>query len=113
MSNVTATPPKNRTIQSAFVNASSLGSNDIIVAPGSTDVAIRVLSVAVVSTGAQTISFLSNATPITCGWPLAANGGLVLPFTEHGWFQCIGGEKLAINLSVATATGVHIQYIIL
>lgn len=113
MSNVTATPPKNRTIYSAFVNASSLGSNSFINAPTSTDFSIRVLSVAVVTTLANTVSFLSAASAVTPGFPLAANGGLVLPFNEHGWFQCNPGEALNVNLGVATATGVLVQYIVI
>lgn len=111
--NVTSTPPKNISVKTAYVDVSSAGSNDVILAPTTSDVAIRVLSVAIVTTLANAVKFTSAATQISATWPLAANGGLVLPFNEHGWFQCAGGEKLAINLGTATATGVHIQYIIL
>jgi hypothetical protein len=111
--NVTAAPPKNKTVLSAFVNASSSGSNAVLAAPGSTSVAIRVLGVAVVTTSAISVKFQSASTDISATWPLAANGGLVLPFTEHGWFQCAGGEALNVNLSGASATGVHILYMVL
>lgn len=110
--NVTSSPPKESPIKRAFVNASSLGSNPVVAAPTGTG-AIRVLSVAVVSTLANSVNFLSAATGISATFPLAANGGLVLPFNEHGWFQCASGEALNVNLSVATATGVQIQYIVL
>jgi hypothetical protein len=111
MSNVTRTPPLNQSIVTAFVNASSLGSNVVLAAvPGKS---IRVIDVAVVTTLANTVSFLSSAGAITAAWPLGANGGLVLPFNEHGWFQTNAGEGLNVNLGVATATGVHINYIVL
>jgi hypothetical protein len=109
MSNVTRTPPKNRTIQTAFVNASSLGSNVFVAAvPGKV---IRVVQCALVTTLANSVKFLSAATDISATFPLAANGGLVLPFDEHGWFHTAEGEALNVNLSVATATGVQISYI--
>lgn len=108
--NVTATPPKNQTVLTAFVNASSLGSNTVLAAASGRS--IRVLSAAIVTTLANNVKFLTAATDASATWPLAANGGLVLPFTEHGWLQTAVGEALNINLSVATATGVHVQYII-
>jgi len=111
MSNVTRTPPKNITIPSAFINASSIGATQIIAAqPG---MSIRVIDAAVISTLANTVKFQSAATDISATFPLGANGGLVLPFNEHGWFQTAPGEALNINLSVATATGISINYIIL
>jgi hypothetical protein len=111
MSNVTRTPPQNLTIKSTFVNAASLGSNTILsAAPG---MSIRVIDVAVVSTLANNVKFQSAANDISALFPLGANGGLVLPFNEHGWFQTNIGEALNVNLSVATPTGVHINYIIL
>lgn len=109
MSNVTSAPPKNRTCLSAYVNASSLGSNAVLSAQ--TGKSIRVLGLAVVSTLANSIKLMSAATDITATFPLGANGGLVLPFNEHGWCQTAEGEALNLNLSVATATGLSIIYI--
>lgn len=111
MTNVTRTPPQNLTIKSTFVNASSLGSTQIIAA--ATGMSIRVIDAAIVTTAANSVKFLSAATDISATFPLGANGGLVLPFSEHGWLQTNPGEALNINLSVATPTGVHINYIIL
>ena len=111
MSNVTRTPPLTLTIKSAFLNASALGSTQIL--PAQTGMSIRVIDVSVVTTLANSVKFLSAAADISATFPLGANGGLVLPFNEHGWFQTNIGEALNINLSVATATGVHINYIIL
>jgi len=111
MSNVTRTAPQQPSIKSTFVNASSMGSNQIIAAqPG---MSIRVIDAAMVTTLANSVKFLSAATDISATFPLGANGGLVLPFNEHGWVQTNVGEALNINLSVGTATGVHINYIIL
>lgn len=111
MGNVTRTPPLNVSVKNTFVNASSLGSNAVIAAvPG---MSIRVISVAIVSTLANSVKFLSAATDISATFPLGANGGLVLSFNEHGWCQTAIGEALNINLSVATATGVQINYIVI
>lgn len=111
MSNVTRTPPKNTTIPSTFLNASSIGSTAIVAAqPG---MRIRVVDAAIVSTLANTVKFQSAGTDISATFPLGANGGIVLPFNEHGWFQTAEGEALNINMTVATATGITINYIIL
>jgi len=111
MSNVTRTAPQQPSIKSTFVNASSLGATQIIAAQ--TGMSIRVISMAVVTTLVNSVKFLSAAADISATFPLGANGGLVCSFNEHGWFQTNEGEALSINLSVATATGVQINYIIL
>ena len=109
MQNVTSTPPKHRTVISTFVNASALGSTAVVNAIAGKS--IRVVSAAIVTTLANNVKFLSAATDISATWPLGANGGIVLPYNDHGWVQTAEGEALNINLSVATATGVHIEYI--
>ena len=109
MQNVTSTPPKNRTVISTFVNASALGSTAVVNAIAGKS--IRVVSAAIVTTLANNVKFLSAATDISATWPLGANGGIVLPYNDHGWVQTAEGAALNINLSVATATGVHIEYI--
>ena len=110
MHNVTSTPPKNRTVVSAFVNASALGSTAVVEAVSGRS--IRVVSAAIVTTLANGVKFLSGSTDISATWPLGANGGIVLPYNDHGWVQTAEGQALNINLSVATATGVHIEYIV-
>lgn len=108
--NVTSTPPKNRTVLSAFVNPSSIGSNAAIAAaPGRS---IRVVGAALVAVGTNNIKFLSAATDISATFSFAANGGLVLPYNDHGWVQTAEGEALNVNLTVATAVGVHLLYIV-
>ena len=100
----------NDTIRSkqSFINAASLGSNEVIAAfPNQR---IRVLSVAAVSASANTIKFLSNTTDISASMSLAANGGIVLPFHRLGWFTTALGEGLQINLTVSAAVGVTLTY---
>ncbi len=113
MSNVTRTPPKNVTVLTALLDTSSLGSNEVIAAPTGGG-AIRVLGLFVVNGAtANNIRFLSAANNKTSLIALAINGGVVLPFSEHGWFQCNANEALNISLSGATAVGVTVNYIIL
>ena len=111
MGNVTRVSPLVTAHINVAANPASLGSNTLVAAvPGAR---YRVLAVAAITTLANNIKFTSNASDISATFPLAANGGLVLPFNEHGWFQTNLGEALNINLSVATAVGVQLQYILL
>lgn len=113
MTNVTSAPPKHRSVLTAFLDTSTSGSNEVVAAPGA-DSAIRVLSVVVVNGAtANTVKFMSAANNKTSLFALGINGGIVLPFTEHGWFQCNAGEALNINLSGATAVGVTVNYMVL
>jgi hypothetical protein len=109
--NVTSSPPKHTVIKRAFVNAASLGSNTILSA--ATGGQIRVLSMALVAGGAVSVKLQSAANDISALFALSSNGGLVLPFNEHGWFETNVNEALNLNLSAAVATGVSIQYIVL
>jgi hypothetical protein len=109
MTNVTRTVP----LQTAHINLgatpSASGATALIAAaPGAK---YRVLSVAVLSTLANTVKFQSASTDITATFPLGANGGFVLPFNEHGWFETSVNAALNVNMSVATATAIQIQYI--
>ena len=110
--NVTSAAPLRTPHINVFVNPSSLGSNTVVAAPSGV-ARIRVLQVACVTTLANNVNFLSAATSISATFPLAANGGVVLPYNEHGWFETNAGEALNVNLSVGTATAVQIQYIVL
>jgi hypothetical protein len=109
--NVTSAPGKVTAIKRAFINPASIGANAFVTGvPGR---GIRVLSVALIASGVTNVKFQSAATDISALFSLAANGGLVLPFNEHGWFQTADGETLNLNLSAAIATGASIQYIVL
>ncbi len=109
--NVTHAVPLKTAHVNLAASASAFGATTLVASPGAAR--IRVLQVAMVATAATTVKFQSNATDISAGWPLGANGGLVLPFNEHGWFETAVGESLNINLSAATAVGIQIQYIVL
>jgi len=95
-----------------FTNPSAAGNTAAIVAvPGA---AIRVLGLALVNGAtANSVKFQSNTTDISALFALGANGGVVLPFNEHGWMQTAVGEALNINLSGATAVGAQISYILM
>lgn len=107
--NVTSASPRVTSHINAKLTSASSGSNEIVAAVAG--VRYRVLAVVAVTTLANSIKFLSAATDISATFPLGANGGLVLPFNEHGWFETAAGEALNINLSVATSTGVQLQYV--
>lgn len=95
----------------AKVTPSSTGNTQVVAAYGTSK--IRVLSVAIVATLANSVKFQSGTTDITATFPFGANGGFVLPFNPVGWFETAEGEALNVNLSVATSTAVQITYEIL
>lgn len=112
MQNVVRTPPNHTALARGFSNPAALGGNVILAAP-STSARIRVTGVSLVASGAVSVKFQSAATDISATLPLASNGGLVLPFNEHGWFETSAGDSLVLNLSAAVAVGVNFQYIVL
>lgn len=95
-------------IKRAIANPASLGSNVLIAAL--TGQKIKVLGMSIVSASANTISITSNTTDISADMSLAANGGLVLPFTKEGWFETVAGQALNIDLSAPAQVGVTILY---
>ncbi len=107
--NVTSAVPLNTPHVNIGANPATTGNTQLVAA--ATGARYRVLQAAIVSTAANTVKFQSATTDISASWPLGANGGIVLPYNEHGWFETNVGEALNINLSAATATGVQIQYI--
>jgi hypothetical protein len=108
--NVTSASPRDTPHVNVAATPASLGANELVAA-GGVGVKYRVLQVAMVTTLANTVKFQSATNDKTGAFPLAANGGLVLPYNEHGWFETNANEALNINLSVGTATGLQLQYI--
>lgn len=106
--NVTRTVPLLSPHVNVAVTTASSGATQIVAAVANTK--YRVLSLAIVSTGANSVKFQSASNDISALFPLGANGGLVLPFNEHGWFETNSNEALNINMSAASSTGVQIQY---
>lgn len=90
-------------------NASALGDTTLVAAVAGRK--IRVLALVGVTTLANSVHFRSSATPIAGTFPLAANGGVVLPVNELGWFETAVGEALVVNMSVATAMGLQVIYV--
>ena len=71
---------------------------------------IRVYAAVMVAGSAVDVKFRSNTTDISATFPLAANGGCVLPEAKAGWFQTAVGEALNLNMSAATTVGVQLIY---
>jgi len=107
--NVTSAVPLKTPHVNLGATPSAAGATELVAAVSGAR--YRVLSVAMIATTANSVKFQSAAIDITATFPLGANGGLVLPFNEHGWFETNVGEALNVNLSAATSTGVQIQYI--
>ena len=105
---VVSVPPLRTAVRTVVANPSASGQSAVLAAVSGA--VIRVLGLAVVATAANAVKFQSASTDISATFPLGANGGLVLPFNEHGWFETNLGEALNINMTVATATGVHVIY---
>lgn len=100
----------------AAVAANTSGDNSLIAAVASKK--IRVLSMALVATGAVSLYFTSAASGTvifggsTNKIALAANGVFVLPFNPLGWFQNSSvNQALIMNLSGAVAVSGGINYV--
>ena len=93
-----------------LLNASAAGNTEIVPAQGA---GIRVLVAAahVMSWGAPVIEFRSGATPISAGWPVATNGGFVLPLNERGWFKTAANAALNLNLSAGVTTACQVVWL--
>jgi hypothetical protein len=109
MTNVTTASPLTTPVQKAVYTSSSSGDNSAIAAAAGAR--FRVLAVSVNAVAANLITFKSATTAISGVMPLAAGVQMVLPYTEHGWFETAIGEALQINQSAASAVGAQILYI--
>jgi hypothetical protein len=74
---------------------------------------IRILSMYLVSTGANTVTFQSHTTTTNSdgGAAFAANGGYVLPFNPIGWFDTTAGEALDMVTSGAGQVSGQLSYV--
>lgn len=93
----------------AFINTSTIGSNELVPNPG-TNLRIVVINVVIIAGAANSVKFQSGANDITALYALATNGGLVFVDSEVGWFATNPNEALNINLSQTAAVGVTISY---
>lgn len=98
-----------RNVVYSFLTPSSAGSSTIVAAQGTQR--ILVLQVCVIAGGANNVKFQSNGTTdISALFPLAQNGGFVLPFNRVGWMQTNIGESLTINMTASTSTAVQVVW---
>lgn len=102
-------------VKRMFGTASSGATTDLIAAIA--DKAIRILSAVVLHGGtAGTIKFVSHdgssGTDISPTFSNAANGGFVLPYNPHGWFQCLAINcKLQATVSSSSDVSVLMNYV--
>ncbi len=92
----------------AYANPSTATDTTIVAAV--TNNKIRVHAVFTVAASANSVYFKSGSNAICASSALAANGGLVLPFNEAGWFETVKGQALNFTTSAAAATGVTVVY---
>lgn len=86
-------------VKYAVINANTSGDNTLVAAV--TGKRIRVLAGSVICTSAGDVRFESGAsgTALTGQYPVAANGGFVLPYSQVGWFQTASATPLNLELS--------------
>jgi hypothetical protein len=75
-----------------------------------TGMRIRVHGFAVIAAGVVSVNLESGTTDISGVFPLAANGGFVLPFSEVGWADTAPGEALNVTISAAVSCGMQVIY---
>jgi hypothetical protein len=98
-----------RTVKRVFGNPAASGNNQIVAAV--TGRKIRVLAASLLAVLANTATFRDGTVAISADVALAANGGMVLPFNPHGWFETGVGQPLNLGLTAAAAVGVNVVYI--
>jgi hypothetical protein len=110
MENVVRSTPKNVTVRTAFVNPSTATTTQIVAAvAGKSYVVVAAFAM---STIANNINFAGGTSgALSATLPLGANGGIVLPYNEHGWFRTVANEALQVVTSAASATGVQVYYV--
>lgn len=96
-------------VQYAFATPSASGTTLLVAAQAGQR--IIVLQCCVITGGANNVKFQSNgATDISATFPLAQNGGFVLPYSELGWMQTNVGESLTFSDSVGITTAVQVVW---
>lgn len=119
--------PQIQNMRQATVNASTIGSNAIVLAPGSTNLnpgtttptaagglqvgAITVWAMNLEAAGANVLQFQSAAN--NTGGPItftAAGQTEVLPYTGAPWVKCAAGQALNLVLTTTAAITGTIYY---
>ena len=91
---------------------SAVGDTTLVAAQGA-GVKIRVVSLFLVNTAAQTLTFKSGAggTALTGAMALGANAILVLPFNPQGYFETATATLLELALSGSTQVSGGLQWV--
>lgn len=108
----------NQTHTRILIQNNTSGDSTIVTAPAatlvggvSTGVTIRVVDLWLMASAAVNVKFKSSTAGDRTGLMyFAANGGIVLPWNERGWFSTVAGESLVMNLSGAVAVGGVLHY---
>jgi hypothetical protein len=97
-------------VQYTFATPSASGSTTIVGAQAGQR--IVVLQLCVIASAADNVKFQTSTGPtdISATWPLAANGGFVLPFSQVGWFQTGLGDALIFNQTVGQPTAIQLVW---
>jgi hypothetical protein len=100
----------NLQVQYAFANVSASG--DSILVPAQTGQRIIVLQCCVIVSAANNVQFetQTGSAAVSALFPLAQNGGFVLPYSELGWFQTSIGDGLLFNISAATPVAIQLVW---
>src|SRR5947199_9848416 len=101
--------PVARDINFAVINQAT---TTALVAAQAAGVKIRVVSLFLVNTTAQTLTFKSGAggTALTGAMALAANGVLVLPYNPQGYFETAAATLLELAASGSTQVSGGLQW---
>lgn len=106
---MSAHPRQRNGVINVVANPSAAATAELVAAAGAGK-KIEVVSLKVVSTAANTVTFKSATTAIGPADDLAANGGYVLPYNENGWMCTAANEALNVTLSAASKVAIHLQY---
>jgi len=106
---MSAHPRQRNGVINVVANPSAAATAELVAAAGSGK-KIEVVSLKVVSTAANTVTFKSGTTAIGPADDLAANGGYVLPYNENGWMRTEANEALNVTLTAANKVAIHLQY---
>lgn len=95
----------------AVLSTASTSTTPISAVSASTQ--IVVVSLFIVVTTAVTVQFKTStgAVAVTGAMPFGANGGISLPYNEHGWFRTATGDDLTMTLGSGVAVAGGIQYV--
>jgi len=96
--------------QFAVINVAAAAAT--LVAAQATGVKVRVVSLFLVNTTAQTLTFKSGAggTALTGAMALGANGVLVLPYNPAGYFETAAATLLELAASGSTQVSGALQW---